>query len=72
MAEIEAIKEEERAEAARKAAEEAAAQAAAAQATAAQNAIKQQTTTRGAHLEWIKKALITEHVQYMDQCTNSH
>lgn len=49
MAEIEAIKEEERAEAARKAAEEAAAQAAAAQATAAQNAIKQQTTTRGAY-----------------------
>lgn len=48
MAEIEAIKEE-RAEAARKAAEEAAAQAAAAQATAAQNAIKQQTTTRGAY-----------------------
>ena len=45
MAEIEAIKEEERAEAARKAA----AQAAAAQATAAQNAIKQQTTTRGAY-----------------------
>lgn len=44
MAEIEAIKEEERAEAARKAAEEAAAQA-----TAAQNAIKQQTTTRGAY-----------------------
>ena len=44
MAEIEAIKEEERAEAARKAAEEAAAQAA-----AAQNAIKQQTTTRGAY-----------------------
>lgn len=49
MAEIEAIKEEERAEAARKVAEEAAAQAAAAQATAAQNAIKQQTTTRGAY-----------------------
>ena len=59
MAEIEAIKEEERAEAARKAAEEAAAQAAGgqgtkghgtpAQATAAQNAIKQQTTTRGAY-----------------------
>ena len=49
MAEIEAIKEEERAEAARKAVEEAAAQAAAAQATAAQNAIKQQTTTRGAY-----------------------
>ena len=44
MAEIEAIKEEERAEAARKAAEEAAAQAA-----AAQNAIKQQTTTRGSY-----------------------